>query len=120
MPEEQLAPQPTVEIDRERFEVHLKEFRELHRFYIDDNKKSLDLATDANKQISAFFERIMFLALGTIGLSITTVTSFASRFSSPGFHKYTTIVALVAGWLLLFASSAASRSVILTTIIANK
>src|ERR1035437_983702 len=91
-PEENQDQQQPFLIDFEKIRMELDEFRASYRMFLDDSERSLNLASDANKQIAAFYERLLLVDLGTVGLSITALTSFTSKFSSPGFHKCTILI----------------------------
>jgi hypothetical protein len=54
-------------------------FRSSMRSYMDSVTTSVEKATDVNKQFSAFHERLLLIDLGTIGLSVTALTSVASK-----------------------------------------
>ena len=119
-PEENQDQQQPFLIDFEKFRMELDEFRASYRMFLDDSETSLNLASDANKQIAAFYERLLLVDLGTVGLSITALTSFTSKFSSPGFHKCTILILVSCGWILLLLSAFLCRAVMLQCISANK
>jgi hypothetical protein len=66
-------------------------------------------AVEQNKHISAFQERLLLLALGTVGLSVTALVSLSTKFETPVARSaFTHFVA--PAWVLLLVSSWASRN----------
>jgi len=76
---------------------------------IDYDAKVTEKLIDLNKQNSQFFERLMLISLGTLGLSITSLVSLASKTpihpSRPVFMHY-----VIPAWVLLLFSSFACRN----------
>jgi hypothetical protein len=109
----------TFSFNQEQFRIEIEELFSAHRTFLDDTKTSIQIATDANKQISSFFERIMLLDLGAIGLSITALTSVGGKLGNVP-HRNVVVTLAAVGWLLLFGSSLLCRTVMLGCIHANK
>lgn len=88
-------------------------FHLLYREFLNDIAKRVDLATELNKQTSAFYERLMLVSLGTISLSVTAVTSFAPKaavLSPHGKHVITWLIAIA--WVLLLLAVFACRQAV--------
>jgi hypothetical protein len=96
-----------------------KDFHESYRYYLRDFASLVDKNLEVNKQIAAFYERIMLLDVGTIALSVTALISLVPRFSSGQFPKQTFLWYIVPAWSLLFVSTVACRVVIQNTVKAN-
>jgi len=99
----------------------LKEFREVYRQYIDDTSARLDKAIELNKMVFAFHERLLLINIGTIGLSVTAVTSLTSKYSIsslPGGHTFLWL--LGTAWMVLLVSTFLCRAVMTGTLQANK
>jgi hypothetical protein len=106
--------------NKEKFEKASTTFRELYRQHIDDTKARLSLFIDTNKQISAFYERLMLVDLGTIGLSVTALIAYASKFSLFSTQKLAVVLLISCAWMLLLVSSFLCRDRVLACIVANK
>ena len=117
---EESVPTVPIKIDHEAYQKAFDQYRAAYSAFLGHSKIALDMGGDANKFIAAFYERIMLVDLGTIGLSITALTTLSNKFSYPGFHRYTTITMLSVAWLMLLVSSFLCRTVMLQCIAANK
>ncbi len=92
-------------VDRELLTRFMAEFRGLVDEIFKHADLELDKGTELNKQISGFSEKMLLLNVGTIGLSVSALISYASKFTLVGWHKYL-IASLVAfGWMSLVLSS---------------
>jgi hypothetical protein len=98
---------------------HYAEFRERQGEYIDHVAKVVDKSFDLNKQISSFHERLILICLGTIGLTVTALTSFMPKIPVVTFPRHTFVWYIVPAWILLFISMTYSRSVMAILVIAN-
>ena len=72
--------------------------------WADITAKALDTALEANKQLSAFYERLLLLNTGTIGVSVSALLSFGSKAGSLGHAKYFIVVFVSLAWALLLLS----------------
>lgn len=121
MPEDERAAQPQpFQIDFDKFVFEVNQLRASYRVVLDDLKTSLDMASSSNKQLSAFFERLLLIDLGTVGLSVTALTSFASKLDLTAFRKYAILFIVSCGWVLLLRSAFLCRAVMLQCVMANK
>jgi hypothetical protein len=98
---------------------HYAEFRERHGELIDHVAKVVDKSFDLNKQVSSFHERHILICLGTIGLSVTALTSFMPKIPAATFPRHTFVWYIVPAWILLFVSITYSRSVMANIVISN-
>jgi hypothetical protein len=98
---------------------HYAEFRERHGQYIDHLAKAVDKGFDLNKQVSSFHERLILISLGTIGLSLTALTSFIPKIPGATFPMHTFVWYIVPAWILLFVSITYSRAVMGSLVLAN-
>lgn len=97
-------------------------FKKMHdwaRQYVDDFSIVAQNGFNFNKQIAAFHERLLLVSLGTIGLSVTALTSFIPRIPATGFPRHTFIWLIGPAWALLLISAILSVAVIGNTITAN-
>ena len=62
-------------------------------------KDQLDIALDFNKTSSSFFEKLMLIDIGTIGLSITTITATSAKIQMPIFPKSLFVWLIIVSWL---------------------
>jgi hypothetical protein len=111
------APQP---LDYARVSAKVDNFRDSMRRYVDSITTSVEKATDVNKQFSAFHERLLLIDLGTIGLSVTALTSVASKVAMIGFWKYVVIVPVGFAWFLLLLSAFMCRNIMNIFLAANR
>ena len=109
-----------VQIDPEAFQTVASDFRLSYRMFLDDCKALLDSVSEANKQVATFYERLMLIALGTIGLSVTALASYLPKSSFIGISRYIAIALVSAAWFLLLSSSSLCRLIIVDSIKANK
>jgi hypothetical protein len=82
--------------------------------------KALDTALDVNKQLSAFYERLLLLNIGMIGVSVSALLSFGSRAGALGHAKYFIVVFVALAWALLLLSIVLCRRIMMHIITANK
>jgi hypothetical protein len=75
---------------------------------------------EANKDLAQFYERLMLLALGSIGLSVSALISFVSRFPLNGIHKVIVVSLASTSWIFLFISAMYCRSVISDCMASNR
>jgi hypothetical protein len=121
MSEDGTANVPTPQaIDHARVSEVFDSFRSSTRRYMDSATTSFDKATEVNKQASAFHERLLLIDLGTIGLSVTALTSVASKVAMVGFRKYLIIVLVGLAWCLLLLSAFLCRAIMNDYLAANR
>ena len=77
-------------------------------------------AFEFNKQIAAFHERLLLISLGTIGLSVTALTSYIPKVPSAVFPKHIFVWLIAPAWILLMVSTLSSVTVIAHTLVANR
>lgn len=111
------APQP---VDYAKVSAMLDNLRSSMRSYMDSVTTSVEKATDVNKQFSAFHERLLLIDLGTIGLSVTALTSVASKVAMIGLWKYVVIVPVGFAWFLLLLSAFMCRKIMNIFLAANR
>jgi hypothetical protein len=88
--------------------------------YVDSHTTAVDKASDLNKQYAAFHERLLLIDLGTIGLSVTALTSVASKVAIAGVRKYLVIVPVGVAWCLLLLSAFLCRAIMNDYLAANR
>jgi len=86
--------------------------------YIEYLGRTTDKCFDVNKQIASFSERILLIALGTLGVSVTTLISVSGKFSNLAAKKAFLHYVLPA-WILLLLSVFTARNVMILTIKLN-
>ncbi|MGA8312149.1 MAG: hypothetical protein WB755_19105 [Terriglobales bacterium] len=77
------------------------QFHTAYRQYIDDWSARVEKGSDINKQVSTFYERILFIDLGTLSLSVTAISTLASRISASVSVKHAFLWLVVPAWVLL-------------------
>ena len=122
MSEDESASQPskTFSYDPAKFETFVENLLGSYRTYREDSAVAFGKMTDMNKEIAAFNEKLMLLSLGTIGLSVSALITFVSRFPLVGAHKIIIIVFASTAWGMLLISASCFRSVIADCMMANK
>lgn len=116
MPE---PPQPgQLPVSPEDARDFFKEFHDRYRYYIDQNGALTEKAFEVNKQIISLYERLLLIAVGTIGLSITAFVTLAGRFT-PHVSRHAFVWLICVAWGLLFISATSFNSAITHTIIEN-
>ena len=113
------TPQP-INFDEAKFSPLFDNVRSSMRNNLDSFSTSIEKASDLNKQQSAFHERILLIDLGTIGLSVTALTSVASKVAMIGLRKYLVVVLVVIAWGLLLLSAFLCRSIMNDLLAANR
>jgi hypothetical protein len=106
--------------DAEKFSKLYDNLRGSFRTYVEDSTIATEKMTGMNKEIGAFHERLMLLDLGTIGLSVSALISFVSKFTLMGFHKHVVIALASGAWCLLLISAICCRSVTTKCLAANR
>jgi hypothetical protein len=91
------------------------EFHEWYRQYVEGLGRVADKSIELNKQISAFHERLLLVALGTIGISLSALVSLGSRISASLAGRQTFLHYVAPAWILLLLSALASRNVMAFT-----
>ena len=111
---------PPINFDAAKFSQLLDNLRSSMRRNQDSISTSFEKASDLNKQLSAFHERLLVIDLGTIGLSVTALTSVASKVAMVGFRKYLVIVLVGLAWCLLLMSAFLCRAIMNDYLAANR
>jgi hypothetical protein len=111
------APQP---LDYAKVSAKVDNLRDSMRRYADSITTSVEKASDLNKQVSEFHERLLLIDLGTIGLSVTALTSVASKVAMVGSWKYVVIVPVGFAWCLLLLSAFICRKIMNDYLAANR
>lgn len=83
------------------------------------HSRRVDKKFELNKQLIAFFERVLLLDVGILALSITTLTALTTRFPTAHLPKGTFLWTIVPGWSLLLISTHCCWRVILDKIADN-
>jgi hypothetical protein len=104
MVEEQRDSQQTVTIDQDRMDGLYRNMQASFRNWQSDTSKALDKATDLNKQIYLFYERILLIDTGTVGVSISVLLSTNARLFALGHAKVFVLVTVILGWISLLLS----------------
>jgi hypothetical protein len=114
MPEENKLPPFNIPAaaDPDKYDQAIRNFRESFEHYTDDLGTALDKMTDRNKDIASFHEKLMLLCLGTIGISVSALISFVSKFPLAGCHRTIIISIASAAWGLLLIAAILCRVVI--------
>jgi hypothetical protein len=97
---------------REKFSEHVTTLFDLRESSIEYDAKVLEKSIDLNKQISQFFERMMFISLGTLALSITSLVSLAAKNPLPA-ARGVFIYFVIPAWILLLLSIFSARNMML-------
>lgn len=97
-----------------------KQLQLWQRQRIDDTAHLTDRAMDLNKQLSAYFERILLLALGTLGVSVTALTALIPKLSAVPFPRGSFLWLIVPAWLFLLCSVFMCRYAMIMLVISNK
>jgi hypothetical protein len=113
------TPEPLT-YDAAKFSQLFDNLRSSMRRYVDSLSTAFDKASDLNKQQAAFHERLLLIDLGTIGLSVTALTSVASKVAMVGFRKYLVIVLVGLAWSLLLRSTFLCSAIMLGFLAANR
>jgi hypothetical protein len=104
MPEDQPVPEQTVTIDQGRMDALYNNLQTSFRNCLSDSHTALDKAMDLNKQIYQFYERILLIDTGTIGVSVSVLLSSNRHLSDLGHIKVVVLIAVILGWLSLLLS----------------
>lgn len=118
--EDQSIPQPNVTIDQARMDGLFSSMQTAYRDWLSDTSKALDKATDLNKQVYLFYERILLIDTGTIGLSVSVTLSSNRHLNDLGHSKPLVLVAVILGWFLLLLSIFYCRLAINLSMDANR
>jgi hypothetical protein len=113
------TPQPFT-YDASKFDQLFGSLRSSMQGNLDALSTSFERASDLNKQLSAFHERLLLIDLGTIGLSVTALTSVASKVAMVGFRKYLIVVLVGLAWCLLLLSAFMCRAIMNDYLAANR
>ena len=115
-----MVDESTVHGDPVRIAALFKEYSQFHRQYVDAYGAVVDKSVDLNNQISLLHERLMLIALGTIGISLSALVSFGSKMSGNPVAKLTFVHYVAPGWVLLFVAAITSRNVMSFVVRINK
>src|SRR4029077_18963565 len=98
----------------------LQEFFEWYRLYITDAGMVVDKVTEFHKQISSFHERLLLVALGTVGISVSALISLVPKIPTTPATKLTFVFCVAPAWILLLISALTSRNVMAYTLRINR
>ncbi len=107
-------------VDFEKFSKLLENFRGSTREYLGFCSEAFESARDLNKQLFSFHERLLLIDLGTIGLSVTALTSVASKAAVIGWRKYLIMTLVGFAWGALLMSAFLCRAVMNDYLGANR
>jgi|SRR5882724_4168226 len=97
-----------------------KQLQSWQRQRIDDTADLTDRAMDINKQLSAYFERILLLDLGTLGVSVTALTALIPKLSTVSFPRHSFLWLIIPAWFLLLCSVFMCRYAMVMLVISNQ
>ena len=95
-------------------------FYTAYRTLVEDTGSNVEKSLEVNKQIAALYERFLLIDIGTIALSVTAITSLASRPNAVPTHKYTFVLLIGLAWLLLLVSTFCCRAMMTAVAAANR
>jgi len=87
------------------------EFNQWYRYYLESVATMTEKAMNFNQQVSSFHERLLLIALGTIGISLSAMISFAAKLSTDPSARKVFIHWVAPAWILLILSAVMSRNV---------
>ena len=90
------------------------------RNWLAESHTALDRATDLNKQIFLYYERILLIDTGTLGVSVSVILSTNRHLSELGHAKVVVLVAVILGWMFLLFSILYCRVTITYSMNANR
>lgn len=114
---------PLTVTDRDKAIELFNQLYEHHAKHVEIVSGTVQRGFDLNKQVAAFYERLMLLDLGTLALSVNALVSLGSKFSSHYAGKiYGTLFCwlIVTAWLLLLVSTFLCRQAVARTIEENR
>jgi len=79
-----------------------------------------DRAASLNKEVCSFNERMMLVALGILGISITSIISQSSKFSASPLARNVLVYYVVPAWILLALSVLTCRNAMVLALRANR
>jgi len=120
MPEDQPVPQNTVTLDQSRMDALYCNLQTSFRNWISELSKALDKATDLNKQVFLFYERILLIDTGTLGVSVSVTLSSTGHLSELGHIKVAVVITVILGWMFLLFSILYCRLAITYSMNANR
>jgi hypothetical protein len=79
------------------------EYRDWHTSFLDRINDQVGKAIDVTKQLSTFHERLLLICLGTIGFSVTAITTLGSstKFAGSNFPRHTVTCYVIPAWISL-------------------
>lgn len=120
MPEDQPIPPQTVTLDQSRMDTLYCNLQASFRNWISELSKALDKATDLNKQIFLYYERILLIDTGTLGVSVSVTLSSNRHLGELGHVKVVVLVTVILGWIFLLFSILYCRLTITYSMNANR
>jgi len=111
-------PNPREPVANESAAEEFRLFHDRYRFYVEQNGALTEKAFELNKQIISSHERMLLIAVGTIGLSITAFMTLVGKFPTYSF-KHVLAWCISCAWILLFISAMCYRAAIAHTLLAN-
>jgi hypothetical protein len=112
MSEDQPVSQQTVTVDQSRMDALYCNLQTSFRNWLSQSSTALDKATDLNKQIFLFYERILLIDTGTLGVSVSVILSSNRHLSELGHAKVVVLVTVILGWMFLLFSILYCRSLL--------
>ncbi|HWF37195.1 MAG TPA: hypothetical protein VG322_01665 [Candidatus Acidoferrales bacterium] len=97
-----------------------KEFHDWYRQYLADIGLLSEKAIQFNSHVMSFYERMMLVSIGTIGLSVTALTSIVSKTTLSPYSRHIFVSLIAPAWILLLLSAILARITMAHLIVANK
>jgi hypothetical protein len=119
MPEETVPTQP-ITLDQGRLDALYQNLQKSYRNAAEDAERTTDKGSEINEQLFAFYERLLLLNTGMIGISVSAILSYGSHPGLLGHTKYVVIVFVALAWLFLLLSIVLCRSVMMAMLLANQ
>ena len=102
------------------YRERLEQFFEASSYFSDLRTQILDKNVAHGKEVASFYERMMLISLGTIGLSVTALTSMASKVAPSPTLKHLFGWFIAPAWISLLVSIVGCRVVMAMCLNQNK
>src|SRR5947209_1651209 len=102
-------------VDREFLTLMLSQLHQLAKDYSSMAQKAAEASSTINRDLFALYEKTMLLSLGTIGLSVSALISYVTKFTLHGIHKVFVVGLASTAWLCLLISAFLSRHLMIFT-----
>lgn len=106
--------------DPERVRKAIQEFNEARRYLLESEERATDKAVAFNKDLATFQERLLLVALGIIGLSVTSLVSLIPKITGTPALRATVLHYIVPAWILLLISALSCRHTMVFAIRLNQ